>query len=266
MRIRFLNLRIPAGGNETEHSEIVVEDGRFADVVSAGSETAVGDEQWVDLGDALVLPGVIDGHVHFNDPGFTHREDFASGTQAAAAGGVTCIVDMPCTSIPPVTTAEALQSKLRVISGKAHVDFMLWGGVSGNMLVDPAWDERLAELIDAGAAAIKIYMMSGMDSFLDLSHAEIHKVLQQTWKQGVPVGVHAENREMVRQLTRKLQGAGKNTPLDYAASRPVEVEVSAVAAMRELCRQIGARVHIVHVASADALDLVKKAREEGLPM
>ncbi len=266
MRIRFLNLRTPIADNETQRSEIVVEDGRFAEILEGSSETAVGDEQWVDLADALVLPGVIDGHVHFDDPGFTHREDFASGTAAAAAGGVTTVVDMPCTSLPPVTDVDSLSSKLRIISPKAHVDFMLWGGVSGNVMEDPSWLDRMAELVDAGAAAIKIYMTSGMETFRDLSHAEIHKVLHQAWRLGIPVGVHAENREMIRKLTHTMRSAGKNEPADYAASRPVEVEVSAVAAMRELCRQIGARVHIVHVASGDAADLVAKAREEGLPM
>ena len=128
MRTRFLNLRIPAGGNQTAPSELIVEDGRIVGLPSIGLETAAEGEEWVDLEGGLVLPGVIDGHVHFDDPGFTHREDFSSGTCAAAAGGVTCVVDMPCTSLPPITDVEALDVKLRAISPKAHVDFMLWGG------------------------------------------------------------------------------------------------------------------------------------------
>ena len=129
MRTRYFNLRVPTKGSETEAVELVVADGRFEEILPAGSVTAAGDDQWEFIKGALVLPGVIDGHVHFDDPGFTQREDFASGTSAAAAGGVTCVVDMPCTSLPPVITTEALENKLKVIGPKAHVDYMLWGGV-----------------------------------------------------------------------------------------------------------------------------------------
>ena len=134
LRTRFVNLRIPAGGNETRAAEIVVDDGRIDEIVTTPGETAAGGETWVNLRDALVLPGVIDGHVHFDDPGFTHREDFGTGTSAAAAGGVTCVVDMPCTSLPPITDVDAIDIKLRTIAPKAHVDFMLWGGVSSNAM------------------------------------------------------------------------------------------------------------------------------------
>jgi allantoinase len=197
MRTRYFNLRIPTEGNESKAVELVVTDGRFEEILPAGSETAAGDEQWVDLEDALVLPGVIDGHVHFDDPGFTQREDFASGTSAAAAGGVTCVVDMPCTSLPPVVTTAALENKLKIVGPKAHVDYMLWGGVSGNAITDRQWRRHLADLVDAGVAAIKVYMLSGMDTFRDLTTAEVREVLTQTHKLGIPVGIHAEDRPLV---------------------------------------------------------------------
>ncbi|MCP4664160.1 MAG: allantoinase AllB [bacterium] len=263
MRRRFVNLRLPAGGNDTAARELVVVDGRFETTPAAGSLS--GDEERIDLGGALVLPGAIDAHVHFDEPGFTHRETFASGTRAAAAGGVTCVVDMPCTSLPPVTTASNLGHKLGVIAGKAHVDFMLWGGVSGNALEERDWRRHLAELVDQGVAAIKIYMLSGMDTFRDLSHNEIREVLDETRRLGIPVGVHAEDRDLVGELTERLRAQG-DAALDYAASRPPAAELAAVEAMREHCRATGARVHIVHVASAAAVDAVAEARDEGLPM
>jgi allantoinase len=266
MRTRFLNLRIPTDGNQTEMREIVVENGRFAEILPSEHETAVGGEEWVNLGDALVLPGAIDVHVHFNDPGFTHREDFASGTCAAAAGGVTCVVDMPCTSLPPITDAEALQGKLRTVDGKAHVDYMLWGGVSGNTIKDNGWQQRLAELVDDGVAAVKVYTLSGMDTFRELNHDQICEVLGQARRLGVPVGVHAEEPSVVRQLTDRITQRGGNAPEDYAASRPADVEVAAVASVVEACRATGARVHIVHLASGEALDLISAARFEGLPI
>jgi allantoinase len=244
----------------------VVTHGRFEEILAGGSETAAGGEQWVDLDGALVLPGAIDGHVHFDDPGFTQREDFASGTSAAAAGGVTCVVDMPCTSLPPVVTTDALDNKLKIIGPKAHVDYMLWGGVSGNAMADIQWRGHLADLVDAGVAAIKIYMLSGMDTFRDLTSTEVREVLSQTHKLGIPVGIHAEDRAIVNELTERARGRGDDSPAAYAASRPAAAEATAVMAVVDAARDTGARIHIVHLASGEALDAVSAARFEDLPV
>jgi dihydroorotase (multifunctional complex type) len=240
MRKRFTGLRVPAGEDETRAASILVVDGRIAEIAAPESTPTEADEEILDLRGLLVLPGVIDGHVHFDDPGFTHREDFETGTRAAAAGGVTCIVDMPCTSLPPVTSSENLRTKLAVVEAKAHVDFMLWGGVSANAMADPEWRTNLAEIVEAGVASIKVYMLSGMDTFRDLSRPH--------------------------ELTTRIQAEGRDEPLDYAESRPAAAEISAVATMRELCRETGAHVHIVHLATGAALDIVTEARDEGLPM
>jgi len=264
MRTRFMNLRVPAGGNETRAAEIVVSDGRFEEILPAGTETAAGGEQWVNLRGGLVLPGAIDGHVHFDDPGFTHREDFAAGTAAAAAGGVTCVVDMPCTSLPPVTDAEALASKVRAIQTKAYVDFMLWGGVSGNALAQDDWRENLEELVEAGVGAIKVYCLSGMETFKALDYDQITGVLEATADLGIPVGVHAEDPTVVSELTQGARESGGNEPADYAASRPVLAEVAAVRRLIDACRATGARVHVVHLSSGSALDLVTEARRDGV--
>jgi allantoinase len=266
MRRRFINLRVPLEGNDTEQVELVVNDGRIEEVLPADSSTAAGEEEWIDLAGALVLPGVIDGHVHFNDPGFTHREDFASGTSAAAAGGVTCVVDMPCTSLPPVISADALEHKLKIIGPKAHVDYMLWGGVSANALTDPLWRQNLSDLVDSGVAAIKVYMLSGMDTFRDLTQSEIREVLTQTHRLGIPVGIHAEDRSLVDELTERARDRGDDSPAAYAASRPAEAEASAVVAVVDAVRATGARVHIVHLASGEGLDVISAARLEGLPV
>jgi len=266
MTMRFVNLRLPAGGNDTEAAEILIENGKIQAVHRGTSPAADDGAATTDLGGALVLPGVIDGHVHFDDPGFTHRENFASGTRAAAAGGVTCVVDMPCTSLPPVTTVANLENKLAIIAPKAHVDFMLWGGVSGNAIAAPDWQAHLAGLVESGVASIKLYMLSGMETFTDLGHEQLLDVLRETRRLGIPVGVHAEDREMVRGLTDQLIAEGRDAPLDYAASRPPAAEVAAVSTLRDLCRETGARVHIVHVASGDALEVIASARAEGLPM
>lgn len=266
MTLRFVNMRLPAGGNETEAAEILVDNGKIRTVHRGPPLSADAGVATTDLGGALVLPGVIDGHVHFDDPGFTHRENFATGTRAAAAGGVTCVVDMPDTSMPPVTTVASLENKLAIIRPKARVDFMLWGGVSGNAVAAADWRLHLAALVQSGVAAIKVYMLSGMETFTDLGREQIREVLGETQRLGIPVGVHAEDRDMVHELTDRLQAAGSNGPLDYAASRPPAAEIAAVSTLRDLCRETGARVHIVHVASGEALDVISSARAEGLPM
>ncbi len=266
MRSRFVNLRIPDQGNDVRAAELLVDDGKIVAIEPTASPLASDDEERVDLGGALVLPGVIDGHVHFDDPGFTHREDFETGTRAAAAGGVSCVVDMPCTSLPPITSAANLHNKLGIISPKAHVDFMLWGGVCDNSMAEPDWRQDLAELAAEGVGSIKVYMLSGMDTFRDLGADQIREVLTETEKLGVPVGVHAEDRDLVHELTDWLQNHGGNEPADYAASRPAEAELQAVKTMRDLCRETGARVHIVHVGTGRAVDVISEARAEGLPM
>jgi allantoinase len=266
MRKRLTNLRIPTGGDATAFREILVDDGKIAEITPPGEGPGTGDADVVDLEGSLLLPGIIDGHVHFNDPGFTHRENFETGTRAAAAGGVTCVVDMPCTSLPPVTSAANLRAKLDVIEAKAHIDFMLWGGVSENAMREAGWRDELEGLVRAGVASIKIYMLSGMETFRDLSGTQIEEVLREARKLGIPVGVHAEDRRMVRNLEARLRKKGHDGPRDYAASRPSGAEVSAVEAIRGLCRNTGARVHIVHLASGRALEVIGEASREGLPL
>ena len=262
-RRRFTNLRIPDGGDSTLPCELLVENGRILDVSPPASAPAESNEQSIDLGGRLVLPGVIDGHVHFDDPGFTRRENFETGTRAAAAGGVSCIVDMPDTSLPPVTSRENLHTKLAVIEPKARVDFMLWGGVSDNALQDPDWRRNLEDIADEGVGSIKVYMLSGMDSFRDLNRSQLEMVLRETARLAIPVGIHAEDRDLVHANTVRLREEGHQGPLDYAASRPPEAEISAVRTMCELAMETGARVHIVHLASGRALDLLTEFRRSG---
>jgi allantoinase len=266
VRTRFGNLRIPAGANETLLGKLVVEDGRFIAVTPAGQEAFAAGERWVDLGGRLVLPGVIDGHVHFDDPGFTHRESFETGTAAAAAGGVTCVADMPCTSLPPVTDASALEHKLQVIAPKAHVDFMLWGGVSANLLDQPGWPGRLEGLAAAGVAAIKVYLLSGMASFPHLAPDQLREVLAEAQRLGLPVGVHAEDADTVRDAEARTRGRGLDSPRAYADSRPAAAELEAVDRLVAACRETGARAHVVHLASGEALDRISAARREGCPI
>ncbi len=264
MRILLHNLVVSGRADERRPAQLFIK-GEHIDAVLAPNEGVTSDTR-IDLRGALVLPGAIDGHVHFDDPGFTQREDFSTGTRAAAAGGVTMVVDMPCTSLPPVTSAANLDNKLGVIAPKAHVDFMLWGGVSSNVLENTDWRDQFEELIDAGVGAIKIYFLSGMETFRDLTPEQAREVLDIAARRGIPVGVHAEDRRIVKEAESAVRSRGGDSPLDYAASRPAEGEIAAALTLRNLCRQTGARIHIVHIASNEALDIVTAARSEGLPL
>ena len=264
MKILLDHLVIPGTGDERRPARLLLENEIIAAVLGASEEATA--DRYEDLGGALVLPGAIDAHVHFDDPGFTDREDFSTGTRAAAAGGVTTVADMPCTSIPPVTSVEHLEIKRAIVEPKAHIDFMFWGGVSSNVLDEGDPRSRLEGLAAVGVAAIKMYFLSGMESFGDLRPEQARMVLEAAGKLGLPVGVHAEDRGIVEAALEVVRGRGGNGPLDYAEARPAEAEIVAVRTLRDLCAETGARAHVVHVGSCDALAVVAEARREGLPL
>jgi dihydroorotase (multifunctional complex type) len=253
-------------GNETPRAEILVTDGLIEEVLEDNSQTAVGGEQWVDLNDALVLPGLIDGHVDLADPGFPLRGDFSSGTAAAAAGGVTCIVDLPCSSDPPVTTEESLDFKARVVSSKAHVDFMLWGGISGNTYELGDWKKTLLGFVESGVAAIHLSMRSDLSDCRELDFEQMAEVTQEAWRLGIPVGLHAEAPDPIRAAIRERRDMGTDGPSAWSGAHPTDSEYSAIAVARELCRSTGVKLHLLGVASGDGLDLVLEGRQEGLPL
>lgn len=259
MRTRFKDLFLPAGGDRVAPGEFLVRAGRFEALGDPGELAGSGIEAEVSLGGLTVLPGAIDGHVHFDDPGFSWRENFLSGTRSAAAGGVTTVVDMPCTSLPPVTDRASLRNKREIVAPKATVDFMFWGGISGNTMESSRWAQDAAELAEEGVAAFKLYMLSGMETFRDLTPAQLKQALSHLARLRVPAGVHAEDRPLVMELTQARRAAGGSSPLDYAASRPAEAEIRAVEALIGMARETRARVHVVHLGSGAALDRIRAA-------
>ncbi len=264
MRTRFVNLRIPNVGNETERAEILVMDGLVEEVLEAGSQTAVGEEHWVDLENGLVLPGLIDSNISLADPGYPLRGDFSNGTEAAATGGVTCVVDLPHTSDPPVTDINRLETKARLASAKAHVDFMLWGGVSGNSWLDGDWRKDVYDMADSGIAAIYLTMCSDLADFRELDFEKMAEVVQEAWRLGMPVGLHAETPEPIRNAIREARKLGDNEPDAWSRCHPAETEYSAIAVAREMCRAIRAQVHILGMSSGDSADMVREGVQEGL--
>ncbi len=218
-------------------------------------------EEIVEAGDLVALPGAIDPHVHFDEPGFTHREDFLHGSAEAAKGGVTTVIDMPCTSLPPVTTSRALDGKLASIRGKALVDYALFGGVSGHTVEASLGPEGMAELASR-VVGFKCYFISGMDSFTRVTHDDFARVVAEGERLGRPILLHAEDLDYVAPATARIKAARGEAPArwsDYADSRPEAAELAAVAAALALSRGREASLHIVHVGTSAAADLVAAA-------
>ncbi len=216
-----------------------------------------------DFGDYVLLPGLVDTHVHINEPGRTEWEGFTTATQAAAAGGVTTLIDMPLNCLPETTSTSALEKKRAAAKGKALVDWAAWGGlVRGNV-------EDLAQLAAAGVAGFKCFLVhSGIDTFGWVDEANLCTALTSLRDSGLPVLAHAEICGPINSATEALdkQGADWCAYPTYLASRPDEAEVEAIAMLIRRADEFGTPIHIVHLSSAKALPLITKAKERGVPI
>jgi allantoinase len=205
--------------------------------------------------DEVLIPGLVDSHVHINEPGRTEWEGFATATRAAAAGGVTTLVDMPLNSIPPTTTAAALELKRAAARGAVQVDVAFWGGIVPDNLAD------LAGLHDAGVVGFKAFLVpSGVDEFPHVTYAELAAALETVRPWGSLTVVHAEDPAVIDSAT-PAQG------INYARfleSRPRAAEDRAIRRLVDLARASDARVHVLHLSSASALPRLAAARAEGL--
>jgi allantoinase len=215
-----------------------------------GYDAAVDAAEEVELGDLALLPGLVDTHVHVNEPGRTEWEGFATATRAAAAGGVTAIVDMPLNSLPPTVDVGALEVKKAAAAGQLHVDVGFWGGaIPGNAPALPA-------LHAAGVYGFKAFLAdSGVPEFPPLDPAQLATALAAVDAQFV---VHAEDPDHLH------AAASSPAYADFLASRPPDAEHAAVATAIDAARSAGARVHILHLSAASALPLIAEARAEGL--
>lgn len=220
-----------------------------------------------DAGDAVLMPGLVDTHVHINEPGRTDWEGFATATRAAAAGGVTTLVDMPLNSVPPTTTLAGLEAKAQAAAGQCHVDVGFCGGlVSGA----PGNLDELRPLRRAGALAFKCFLTeSGVDEFPHAREDDLRAALPVLRDLGAPLLVHAE---LSGPIDAVLAGRHNLTPAEarryihYLESRPRAAEDQAVALLVRLARELGAPTHVVHLSSADALLHLRDARDAGLPL
>jgi allantoinase len=240
-------------GGEREARGAGVEPGRAR--VGSGGGIEPGEASEIILADdEVLLPGLVDTHVHMNEPGRTDWEGFATATRAAAAGGITTILDMPLNSIPPTTNAEALRIKREEAAGQIHVDVGFWGGAV------PGSAGFMSRLHDAGAFGFKVFLQdSGVPEFPPVDQAGLHEVMERAAALGSVVLVHAED---AAQIAAAPPPAGR-TYASYLASRPPAAEVAAIAQVIDAAERAGARAHILHLSAADALPLLEAARGRG---
>jgi allantoinase len=209
----------------------------------------------IDVGDSYILPGLVDTHVHVNEPGRAEWEGFATATRAAAAGGITCLVDMPLNAIPATNTPQALTQKREAARGACSVDYAFWGGVV------PGNEDQLLGLAEAGVRGFKCFLVdSGVPEFPMVTEEHLKRAMAAIAETGLPLLVHAEFPELIHAAPDSRRYA------DYLRSRPPESEAAAVRLMIRLSRSYSCRVHIVHLSSAEALLDIANARAEGLPL
>ncbi len=227
-------------------------------------DDVAGDPEVVDHDDLVLMAGIVDAHVHMNEPGRTEWEGFATATRSAAAGGVTTVVDMPLNSIPATTTVAGLEAKLEALAGQCNVDVGLWGGaVPGN-------DGELRAMVKRGVRGFKCFLVdSGVPEFPPLAEDGLAVAMKVLADCNVPLLVHAELPGPLAAAEAALPSKDvldARTYLRYLRSRPPEAEDQAIALLVKLLGSIPARTHVVHLASASGMELVRRAKAEGLPL
>jgi allantoinase len=239
-----------------EPADIGVADGRIV-AVEPGLAGSAGVE--LDAAGRRVRPGAIDPHVHFNEPGRTAWEGWASGTAALVAGGVTTCLEMPLNANPPTTNRAAFDAKLAAAQASSRADFALWGGLTPDSL------DHLEGLAAAGVIGFKAFMSgTGTPDFQHADDDTLFLGMQRAADLGLPVAVHAENDAITAGMARRAVAAGQVTMADYLASRPVVAEVEAIARAITLAAAAGCALHIVHVSTAAGVTLVEEARGRGV--
>ena len=231
--------------------------------VAGGKICAVGGEssarQTVDARGLLLLPGAIDAHVHYNEPGRTDWEGWATGSLASAAGGATCVFEMPLNAHPPTLDAESFALKRVAAESTSVIDFGLWGGIT------PVNLDKLSELADCGVVGFKAFLSSsGLPDFERSDLKTLRAGMKQAAQLGLPVATHAENEAMIAALVSEAKAAGKTGARDYLATRPVAAEVAAIREACEIAGETGCRLHIVHVSCGEGIDAIRDARRHGV--
>jgi allantoinase len=242
----------------TEQATIGLLDGQ---IVALDANVRAASRQTYDASGKVVIPGLVDPHAHFWDPGATHREDWRHGSMSALAGGVTTVIEMPL-SIPPTIDARSLEQKQKRVQASSLVNAALWGGV---VPAPPeVLEERMRVLVNRGVRAFKVFMCSAAEEFPACGLEDVARVLRIAKKLGVLIGVHAEDSALVHSSEAKAQKEGRHSALDFAKSPSKTSEVRAVQQLLDIIRDTGAEAYIVHMSAAEAVELVAEAKASGV--
>jgi len=211
--------------------------------------------------DFVVMPGIVDTHVHINEPGRTEWEGFSTATRAAAAGGITTLIEMPLNSIPATTTAAAFREKLAAAAGKLWVDVGFWGGVV------PGNATELRPLWESGVFGFKCFLVpSGVEEFAHVTESDLRGALPELGALKAPLLVHAELPGPIAEAEKKLAKADPRRYSAWLASRPRAAENKAIELLAKLARELGTRIHVVHLSSSDAIAALREAKSDGQPV
>ncbi|HEX3710064.1 MAG TPA: allantoinase AllB [Pseudolabrys sp.] len=236
-------------------ASVAVKDGRILAVGAADAMPAA--KETLDASGMHVLPGAIDVHVHLRDPGYPHKEDWESGTAAAAFGGVTTVFDMPNT-IPPTGTAEILAAKHAVAASKAHVDFGLYGLLGEDTI------PNVSALVEGGVIGFKLYMGNTFGKIASPDTGATLECFEVAAATGKRISLHAENNDIMERRQKRLMAAGKADQWAHLAARPNVVAVEAVSRAAILAEWTGARIHVLHISTADELRPLREAKARGV--
>ncbi|MDH3268629.1 MAG: amidohydrolase family protein, partial [Ignavibacteria bacterium] len=198
-------------------------------------------------------------------PGFEDRDDFEHGSTAAAFGGVTTVIDMPCTSLPPVTNKNNFEVKLNALKNRSLVDYSFYGGVCGNDFDNNLnIEEQIKDLTAKGVAAFKTYLISGMNTFTDLDQERILQTAKWIKNTGKPMAIHTEDKKMIVERRDAAKSAGQNNWQAYCSARDDKAEAKAIKLLVNIAEKTGCRIHVVHLSSKLGLDLIREAQSKGL--
>lgn len=235
---------------------LAVKDGKVWKVVEGGE--TIPAEEVLDLEGKLLMPGLIDSHTHFNEPGREEWEGYAAGSFAAAAGGITTALDMPINATPPTSSTALLEAKREAVIGKSVIDYGHWGGLESNNL------DELEGLHAAGVVAFKAFMCDSGIDFEMVDTLALYEGMERIARASNVLGVHAENESLTRGLGQRLRDAGCKDPRAWAASRPPVAELEAIERAILLATQTGVHLHILHVTTPQGFDAIHQARAQGV--
>lgn len=260
MDLIIKNAVVPQGDRKVE-TNILVKDGKVAGYLD--NVDGISASETMDAKGNLVVPGCIDPHTHFMEPGFEHRENFSTGSRSAAAGGVTTFIDMPCCSKPSVRSGDSFNAKHEPIKDKAYVDYAFWGGMTGEDVREDQLDNIYPQ-IDEGVVAFKVYMTPSVPTFPRVEDAEMLEIFDKVAQTGLPIGVHAENYNICTFYSEKLEKEGRTDGPAWAEARMALAEKVAIELTISMAEATGARLHIVHMSTKEGVQLVREAKARGV--